>query len=108
MRFEVIKNQVVAFSSDNFEIGALTVASEGFGAYRIEMIQINERFKGKGYYRQILSAAFDLLKIDTLYSFNRNELSNPIYKAWTGDDTLSGQKRVWIEKLNDVLCFTID
>ena len=108
MRFEVIKNQVVAFSSDSFEICVLTVASEGFGVYRIENIQINDRFKGKGYYRQVLSAAFDLLKMDTLYSFNRNELSNPIYKFWTNDETLSSEKRVWIEKINGVLCFTID
>lgn len=110
MNIQIEKNnlELKAISNDGDEIGALTVASEGFGMYRIEYMEINPKYRGKGYYRQILAAAFDAFKMDILYSFNRNDLSNGIYRLWTGNSDLSGDHRVWIERLNGCVSFTID
>jgi len=52
----------------------------------IEDVQIEREFRGRGYYRMLLTAIFNLAGYDVLFSDNRNSSSNPIYEKWTGSE----------------------
>lgn len=89
------------------KVAFLKVANEGFGSYRIENIEIDEEYRGRGFYKMLLIAAFNIFGIDTLRSDNRNHNSNPIYCKWTNSD-ISGDDQVYIQLCGESLEFTVN
>lgn len=87
--------------------GSLMVVCESFlfGDYYIEKIDIDSEYRGMGFYRQLLMAAFELKSISTLRSDNRNSKSNPAYRKWTGDGSLKSKTPVHISLENNNLIF---
>jgi GNAT superfamily N-acetyltransferase len=55
------------------------------GISLIEYVEIFKEYQGKGFYKMLLKAAFELnSSLDMLLSKDRNEDSNPIYQKWLG------------------------
>ena len=106
------------FSSDNFQkvtleidgqyAGQITVASEGGNNFRIEDVEVEKEYRGKGFYKALIIAAFNLFDIKTLRSENRNYRSNPVYQHWTGNEDLGENENVWISIDGETLSFDID
>ena len=67
---------------------------------------IEEEYRGKGLYKMLLIAALNLGGYDILYSFNRNEYSNPVYQKWMNDDTLSEDENIAISLNGEKVDFT--
>lgn len=92
---------------DGIVRGSFEVANEGFGSFRIENVVIDSEYRGKGFYKMLIIAAFNMFSIDTLRSDNRNEKSNPCYEKWCGQD-LCENETVFIQRDGEQLIFTVD
>lgn len=67
---------------------------------------IEEEYRGKGLYKMLLIAALNLGGYIILYSFNRNEYSNPVYQKWMNDDTLIESEIIAISLDGEKVDFT--
>lgn len=50
----------------------------------IEYVEIYPEYRGKGFYKMLLIAAFNLGGYDVLVSNDRNKMSNVAYEKWSG------------------------
>ena len=109
---EIKKDETREFNTvvlliDGFEKGFFTVASEGLYAFRVENVNIDTDLRGKGFYKMLITAAFNIFNIDTLRSSSRNHNSNPVYEYWCGQE-LANDDTVFIQLENETLVFTVD
>ena len=70
---------------DGQEAGFINLDIQGDEA-QIAGVAIFKNHKGKGYYRQFLTAVLSELKLFQLVSTQRNENSNPCYEKWCGQN----------------------
>lgn len=98
------ENGVEAFANETFA-GEFKISHEGMDYYRVENVNIEAAFRGCGLYKQMINAAFDLFNCDNIRSEKRNDLSNPIYENWVGEN-LEYETAVWITRENGKLVFT--
>ena len=98
--------QKVEMHIDGEYAGFFEVSSEGIGDFRIEDVEIEAEYRGKGLYKAMIIATFNILKISTLRSENRNYKSNPAYEKWVGEE-LDYQTPVWITLNGEKLEFTL-
>ena len=66
---------------DGKEAGFINLDIQGDEA-QIAGVAIFKTYKGKGFYRQFLTAVLIELKLFQLVSTQRNENSNPCYEKW--------------------------
>ncbi len=52
----------------------------------IEKVEIEESFRGKGFYKSLLLAALQMSELDSLRSNQRNSYSNPAWEKWVGEE----------------------
>ena len=75
------ENQTCTMFINQIEAGHIELGGE-----EIMYSEIEEEFRGKGYYSMLLIAAFNMSESYVLYSYNRNEFSNPCYEKWVNTD----------------------
>ena len=71
---------------DNKEAGFLTLDEHCGTNAKIGNVEIEEEFKGKGLYRQLITNIFLLTGVESLISNCRNSESNPVWEHWTGKE----------------------
>lgn len=102
-----IENGTVYLDINGEQAGYIKLSDMG-GAYQIEKSEIDEEYRGKGYYKGLLLAAIQLTGAAMLISNERNENSNRAYISWTGNDDLEGDQQVNIYVVGEKMFFDID
>lgn len=99
-------NDIVTAYVDSTEIGhiSFTNFNDDIVAH-IEHIQISEEYRGRGIYKMLLSALFNLTSYSVILSDCRNEYSNKTYKNWLNIETLNDNDQVEIRLENDTFYF---
>jgi ribosomal protein S18 acetylase RimI-like enzyme len=77
--------RTVKLTVDGEEVGHIEVADLG-GAYYIEDVNIDPQFRGRGFYKMLLIAVFQLFGAEMLVSNNRSDTANFCYEKWTGQE----------------------
>ena len=90
-KFEKGTYRKVTMTIDGDEAGYIEFSGE-----EIMYSFIEEEYRGKGLYKMLLISALNLGGYVILYSYNRNEYSNPVYQKWMNDDTLSENENIAI------------
>ena len=75
------ETRTITMFIDNNKAGFITVSED-----KIEYVEINKEYRGKGLYVQLLISALNMTGFDSLRSCNRNENSNPCWEDWTSKD----------------------
>jgi hypothetical protein len=100
-------DKTIYLEIDGKEAGSLELTTYYNDLYQIELIEIEEEFRGKGFYKMFLIAALNMVpNITGLFSNNRNQYSNKVYEKWTGKE-LDSKQEIVIYLENDNLNFTI-
>jgi GNAT superfamily N-acetyltransferase len=100
-KFEKGTYRKVTMCIDGNEAGYIEFSGE-----EIMYSFIEEEFRGKGLYKMLLIAALNLGGYVILYSFNRNEFSNPVYQKWMNEDNLSENENIAISLDGEKVDFT--
>jgi len=87
---KVGKNRIEA-TMDRLLVGYIQVSDLG-GAYYIEDVRIQPKFQGRGYYKMLLLAVFQLTGAEMLVSNNRSDTANFCYEKWTGQELEKNQE----------------
>jgi len=106
--FENVKGEGIYLDIDGEEAAVLNYAllsdNPTSPVYQIELVEVEEEFRGRGFYKMLLHAFFSFNTNAVLNSNDRNEKSNAIYRKWC-DFSLEKEQEVNIILKDEAFIF---
>ena len=107
--YKLQSNVVYAYDENNTKVGHLkSIPTPHESAFTIDYVEVKPPYRNLGIYKELIKQTFKLRNAQTLYSEDRLDFVNGLYRKWTNNPNLQRYDKVKINLVNDNLKFNVN